>query len=296
MKRFVSLLLCLALIMGLSVAIAETWLCPNCGKASDGNFCPWCGEKKPPVKVVCPRCKSSYDLEVGYAFCMECGTSLTPVGGEIRDSWEDILAAIDDGIVQRCYAVGAYKPLDFGKFGTVNMQIAGFDLDERADGQGKAATTWIAMEQLSETHRMNPKLEEGKEGTGMLGGWEKTELRQWLNDEVFPAMSSNIRNRLIVVKKMQRGYNLLSDEEWQVNEDRIWIPSHDEIFGTTALYYGLFFGLNKNRVREQNGSAAWWWLRSANNFISAHTVISNGSNNYTGVNNSSGGIVIGFCL
>ena len=57
--------------------------------------------------------------------------------GEISDSWEEIIAAIDDGLARQRYAVGATKALDLGELGTVHMQLAGFDLDERADGRAR---------------------------------------------------------------------------------------------------------------------------------------------------------------
>lgn len=71
-----------------------------------------------------------------------------PEAVEIADSWDEILAAIDDGTARERYPVGATKELDLGDFGTIRMQLAGFDLDDRADGSGKAATTWIALDLL----------------------------------------------------------------------------------------------------------------------------------------------------
>ena len=51
------------------------------------------------------------------------------------------------------------------------MQIAGFDVDDLADGTGKAPITWVGKELLATTHRWNPELitnVDGKyqEGTG----------------------------------------------------------------------------------------------------------------------------------
>ena len=220
----------------------------------------------------------------------------SPYRDEIPDSWEEIIAAIDDGTAQRRYAVGAYKPLNLGQFGTVNMQLAGFNLDDRADGQGKAATTWIAKEILSETHRWNPWWDDGKEGTGTIGGWAKCELRRWMNERVLSAIPKDVRDRLISVKKSQESY----DTNWnwirQTTENSVWIPSRDEVFGDQSLYYGLFRNQDDRRVKTRDGSAAWWWLRSAASIISAYYVGADGSNSDYSVDYTSGGVVLGFCL
>lgn len=79
---------------------------------------------------------------------------------EISDSWEVILAACADGTYSQKYKVGNYKPLDLGSKGTVNMQIAGFDVDDLADGTGKAPVTWMSRE-LLDNYRMNPRIVEG---------------------------------------------------------------------------------------------------------------------------------------
>ncbi|MGX8705349.1 MAG: DUF6273 domain-containing protein [bacterium] len=220
----------------------------------------------------------------------------SPYQDEIPDSWDEIIAAIDDGTAQRRYAVGAYKPLDLGQFGTVNMQLAGFNLDDRADGQGKAATTWLAKEILSETHRWNPEQDNNKEGTGAIGGWGKCELRRWMNERVLSAIPKDVRDRLISVKKSQKCYDTNWNWIQQTTEDSVWIPSYDEVFGDQSLYYGLFRNQSDRRVKTRNGSAAWWWLRSAGNDVSANLVGNDGSISGHGVNNTSGGVVLGFCL
>ncbi|MGX8705465.1 MAG: DUF6273 domain-containing protein [bacterium] len=220
----------------------------------------------------------------------------SPYRDEIPDSWDEIIAAIDDGTAQRRYAVGAYKPLDLGQFGKVNMQLAGFNLDKRADGKGKAATTWIAKEILQETHRWNPRWDDNKEGTGTIGGWAKCELRQWMNERVRPAIPVNVRGRLVSVKKTQKCYDTNRNWIQQTTEDSVWIPSRDEVFGDQSLYYGLFRDQDYRRVKTRDGSAAWWWLRSAGNASAAYSVYPGGSSSSYYVGNTSGGLALGFCL
>lgn len=78
---------------------------------------------------------------------------------EITDTWAEIKAAIDNGTYASKYKVGNYKTLDLGTEGNIRMQIAAINRDVLADDTGNAALTWIAMEYLNTTHRMNPALE-----------------------------------------------------------------------------------------------------------------------------------------
>ena len=52
------------------------WICPNCGKENNGNFCPFCGTKKPPEEIICAECGEVYPTDTDYAFCPNCGTAL----------------------------------------------------------------------------------------------------------------------------------------------------------------------------------------------------------------------------
>ena len=252
MKRYVIMMLCVALLFGVCSVSAE-----------DMPLIEWATRTPEPV------------------------ATLAPVTGEIADSWEEIIAHIDDGTARQRYAIGAYKFLDLGALGTINMQLAGFDLDNLADGTGKAPTTWIAKECLPEGHRWHP------EGKGMDGGWANCELRSYLYDTALPAMPPSLKNRLVSIKKSQQ-YG--SNE--QQTEERVWVPDFNEVFGTGSLYYDLFLDNANNRKKTQSGSAAWWWLRSAHYYYSgiASNVSSLGNYDYYHVISSTGGVVLGFCL
>lgn len=47
MKKAITLLLSLALLLISVSALADSWVCPKCGKTATGSFCPKCGKKKP---------------------------------------------------------------------------------------------------------------------------------------------------------------------------------------------------------------------------------------------------------
>lgn len=78
----------------------------------------------------------------------------------VDDPWAAVFASIDAGTYATDYAVGDMIPLDLGSEGVVNMQIAGFDVDDLADGSGKAPISWISKEVLKTSKRMNPRYNE----------------------------------------------------------------------------------------------------------------------------------------
>ena len=73
-----------------------------------------------------------------------------PVWADVlTDSWEDIFAAEEDGTYLTKYKLGDMKLLDLGPEGVLAMRIAAFDVDDKADGSGKAHITWVAMTPLN---------------------------------------------------------------------------------------------------------------------------------------------------
>ncbi len=77
---------------------------------------------------------------------------------EITDSWETIMSRVNAGTAADYYNVGNYKALDLGTEGIVNMQIVGTMTDELYSGSGYAQLSWLSMELLATSHRMNPDL------------------------------------------------------------------------------------------------------------------------------------------
>ena len=226
---------------------------------------------------------------------------------EITDSWDDILANITNGTYATKYKIGNYKPLDLGTEGTVNMQIVAFDTDDKADSSGKAPITFIDEKLLATSKRMNPSLagDSGARtvGTGSIGGWENTEMRSYLINTVKAKIPSNVRSRIVAVKKTSFGYN--ADETTTANmstSDEVWIPSYREIFGGTgretegAVYSGVFNSAARRQKMKVNGSsAAGWWLRSATGANLFRCVGSNGGYDY-GAASGTSGVALGFCL
>lgn len=219
---------------------------------------------------------------------------------EITDSWDTIIANIDNGTYKTKYKIGNYKPLDLGTEGTVNMQIVAMDEDDLASG-GKAPLTFIAKELLASVHRMNPGNSSGAIGTGGNGGWEHCEMRTYLKDTIKPLIPETVRNRIVPVTKIQ---STVTDgtmvKDGQTTTDDVWIPSHHEVgFGvshesTGAVYSAIFKG--GSIIKKRKEVATDWWNRSASYVSSFRFVKGETGRNDSGLANNNKGICLGFCL
>ena len=97
--------------------------------------------------------------------------------------------------------------MNLGTEGTVLMVLVAKNVDSLASGSGKAPMTWISQELLKSTHRWNPSKQDGVEGTGTLGGWEKSEIRSYMKETIKPLIPAVVRNAIKEVTKYSRIYN-----------------------------------------------------------------------------------------
>lgn len=201
------------------------------------------------------------------------------------------------------YKVGDLVPLDMGTEGLINMQIVGINVDDLADGSGKAPISWVSKELLKTKKTMNPALvtnDDGtyQEGTGGIGGWEKSEMRTYLKETIKPLIRSDVLAMIKEVNKYSGIYNTNGTQEKNVmSKDDVWIPSYRELTNSTTYESGntRYDTLYTNRIKKnQTNSNEEWWLRSASAADKFSCVGSNGySESYIAHTNR--GVAIGFC-
>ena len=214
--------------------------------------------------------------------------------GTISDSWEEIIAAGEDGTYIDKYQIGDTKELDLGEEGVIEMELVAFDADELADGSGKAHMTWIAKNLLNTEHVMNEKATN-------FGGWPASDMRAWLQDSILPMIPDTVRSNIKEVKKYSYSY---SDEGTISSSDKIWIPSSREVFGEnnsnedSGPEYLTAFSDAASRIKRRAGEPCWWWLRSATNFYDDDIdfVYIDGSDWYNIFASYVNGVAVGFCL
>ena len=214
-------------------------------------------------------------------------------------AWEAVAASIAAGTYKTDYAIGDTVPLNLGSEGVINMQIAAFDVDTLADGSGTAAISWVAKELFVNARRMNVtrvKNDDGtyQEGTGGCGGWEMSELRDYLNDTVKPLLPTTVRSMIAKVTKTQTAHSTTNTQYSQTTEDEVWIPGRNEVFISPYIYKELFpddTSRQKGQYGGTNSNFAWW-LRDSQT-VANYYVCSGFSSNAAAYQTK--GVCLGFC-
>ena len=220
----------------------------------------------------------------------------------IKDGWEDIIASVNDGTYKSKYKIGDTKTVDFYLAGTsrgglITMEIAAFDTDEKADGSGNAAITWIARDTLLESEYMNSTSSLIKGYHDACGGWKGSYMRDATMPYYLVLMSPpELREAIVPVTKysmsMDDDGNIVNNEE---SSDKIWIPSAREVFGgsgyeTAGPVYSAYFNSDADRAKGET-----WQLRSVDDRENFCVVDSTGAISSDSFNEKHK-IIIGFCL
>ena len=207
----------------------------------------------------------------------------------VSDSWSTIIANAN---YATDYSVGDIKLVDFGTFGQHYFELVAMDEDTKASG-GTARMTWLNKNFLT-THVMNTT-------ATTTGGYDASNMKSWITSDVLPQLQSEIRNALVPVTKISGTYeNSAVVVNGQSTTESLWIPSEYEMFGTTTYEntgarYSKFDSNAKRIKYDSNGSASYWWLRSAYSGTNFRYVSYNGYAYYY-IAGSANGVVLGFCI
>ena len=227
----------------------------------------------------------------------------------ITDTWAQINAAGQDGTYSTKYNIGDVVAVDFGTEGSTYAMLVAKDADELADGSGNAKMTFINVDIFTTSHRWNPSRaadpddsSKYQEGTGTIGGYDKSELKSYIMDTIVPLAPTDLVNVVKSVKKYSNIYDTSSSYVKDVvSTETFWAPSYREMnFGnyeTLGPVYSSAFPDNASRIKHKVGatSAFSWWLRSAYTNNIAYSVSTSGANYSNGVNTNIG-VVLGFCI
>lgn len=220
-------------------------------------------------------------------------------GVEIADTWEQIVAAAQDGTYATKYHRHDYKTIDMGAEGTITYEIVGIDQDVKENGDA-VPLTFLAKQALATDHSMNPTYSAGTSGTGCLGGYPECEMKTYLDTTIKPLLPEVVRTNLTPVVKRSIGFTASGEVFTEMTStETVWIPSAHEIFGiyeSTGPVYSP-----STRIRYNDTTLTAWWLRSgvfgekggANYFM---RVRGDGSDLGGFDASSASGVVPGFCL
>ena len=221
------------------------------------------------------------------------------VGAFATSTWAEIKAAVQAGIggldLSEYWSVGDTKSVTLTTNEVIELQIAGFNHDTYSDGV-TAPVTLVMKNCLNATAKMN-------NSDTNSGGYPASAMKTYVETNIYNKLPSDLKAIVAPVKKKcYTTYNSASSlSEANYN---VWLLAEAEVFDSVSYTIGNgegtkypIFTDNASRVKKVNGSAYYWWLRSARSGYSTYFVIvySDGSvNNYYA--SFSRGVAVGLCI
>ncbi len=196
------------------------------------------------------------------------------IGEEIpafqQDSWSTIAANVHTGNTSK-YNVGDTKEVDLGDLGTHTVRIS--NMSECTNGETSETACGFVVEfaDIIAKHNINSTISN-------IGGWRDSEMRTYINRDVFNSLSTDLQN-IIVSTKVISGHGSTSGEKNFETQDKLYLLSIEEIYnvedsdtsvGTSKqLDYYKQLGVSKTNyndlIKQYNSNNTGWWLRSAFN-------------------------------
>ena len=230
-----------------------------------------------------------------------------------NQSWEAIIDNVRSGNTSN-YNVGDTKTVDMGSLGIHTLRIANKSMPTECSTEGFSQTACgfvLEFADIITTHRMNPwDSSVTTTGNGNIGGWPASEMRTYVNSDIYNALPSELKSGIINTIVVSGHGNTVGETNF-TSIDKMYLLSTKEVWGkegTTSVinydtaeaetrqldYYSAQNVTTSNcsgAIKQRNGSNAEWWMRSAysnRNYyfytVSAHGSWSGGiSNGTTGV-------------
>lgn len=218
-----------------------------------------------------------------------------------NDDWEDIVDFADtDSSVCNDFKVGDTKTINMETLGTHTLRIANCSYDDECNNASNSQTACGLIIEFADgitTHQFNPYTNGSVNGDGTKGGWEESNIRTYLNNEILNEIPSNVRN-LITDTQVVSGHGS-NDSSNFTTTDKLYLLSTKEVWGkkdetnaisndsaeevTRQLDYYENKGVTTSNYQDASKNSIWW-LRSpkSDSTSNFYAVASDGSfNDYT---------------
>lgn len=191
----------------------------------------------------------------------------------ITDDWATIAANANNGTATTLYPIGARKEipvmLSDGIEHMVDVEIIAYNHDDLADGSGKAVLTFLCKDLPTFEHKMYNNQTNS-------GGWKDSDMRAFVNGEVFDGMPTELQNVIRPVSKISDGG--ANSKTLVTTEDKCWVPSYDEVgfannrtdnlWGQGVRYadtfgYGSDGNVSRIKYLSDDYTSGRWWLRTS---------------------------------
>ena len=210
-------------------------------------------------------------------------------------TWAEINTLASSGIAKKVLSVGDRKSITLTTNEIIYVKIADFNHDTLSDNT-TAPITFIMEDCFKTTYPINSS-------GANAGGWKSALLRTTLNSTIYNTFPSDLKAVMKTTrKKRYNGGGSVST--LNTVDDKLWLPSEMELFGSVSYTGGTKEGTlypiytdNSSRIKKVNGSAYYYWTSSANGSDTNHfvNVYDNGivSSFYAAI---SYGVSAGFCI
>ena len=227
------------------------------------------------------------------------------------DSWEAIIAKVKAGNGSE-YAVGSTKEVDLGTtYGTHTLRVANTSTPSECSTSGFSQTACgfvLEFADIITTHKMN-------DTDTNVGGWPATSMRTFINNDIYNAIPSELRNAIIDTTVVS-GHGK-SDTANFTSIDKLYLLSLKEVYSdwstnsyspydsakdlTRTLDYYTSIGVTTDNysgaIKKNGTSASYWWLRAAfSNYTYNFLSVNSYGNYYSYTANTTGGVAPAFRL
>ena len=215
------------------------------------------------------------------------------------DSWKTIINAVKNNNISK-YNVGDTKTVYMGTYGTHTLRIANTSTPNECSTTGfsqSACGFVLEFADIITTHKMN-------DTATNVGGWPATSMRTFVNNNIYNAIPSEIKNAIIDTTVVS-GHGK-SDTENFTSTDKLYFLAPGEVFTdwntnsissydtakdlTRTLDYYTSIGVTINNKSGAIKSGKYWWFRAAyfSGTASFYIVSSSGNNSYNSATDTNG--------
>mgnify|MGYP002550759299 CR=1 FL=1 len=140
------------------------------------------------------------------------------------DSWKTIIKAVRNNNISK-YSVGDTKEIDMGTYGTHTLRVANTSTPSECSRAGFSQTACgfvLEFADIITTHKMN-------DTDTNVGGWPSTSMRTFVNNDIYNAIPSELRNAIIDTTVVS-GHGSTSGETNFTSTDKLYLLSTAEVW------------------------------------------------------------------
>lgn len=208
------------------------------------------------------------------------------------NTWEQIIAACQNGSVPDTWVVGDSKTMSIGRV-DYQFDIVGKNHDTYTAG-GIAPLTFGLHDCYGTKYSMN-------DSDTNSTGWNRSKMRRTHLPAILALMPTEVQNGIREVNKRTMAGN--QSVTIDTTADKLFTFSEKEVYGRATLSYNIeeeqydYYKAGNSKIKKVGSAASWWWLRSPTNVNTDYfcIVTTDGSASVTNASGSSG-VCFGFCF